>query len=147
MKLSHSESVKLQHAIEVAIEAHRDQKRSNGTPYICHPMRVMESVKGFGYETMCAAVLHDVIEDSSSFTLEDMRAAFGPNIADAVKILTKDDRPYDQYIIKISTNKIAKRVKIADLKDNLNLIELAKFREHEAKRVHKYLIALKTLEQ
>lgn len=77
-------------AYRFASAYHHNQKRKDGSPYITHPQSVAYILVkfGFDYETACAALLHDVVEDTSC-TLEDIKENFGNTIADIVDGVTK----------------------------------------------------------
>ena len=127
----------LARAIEIAATAHRDQKRKDGSPYILHPLRLMFKVDGV-IEQM-AAVLHDVVEDTD-WTLEQLEdESFPRELIAVIDLLThRDDVSYDDYIQKISTNPIATRVKLADLTDNLNILEIPELSKRDLERAEKY---------
>ena len=81
----------IERAYRFAKEAHRGVRRRSGEPYILHPIAVAKIViseLGLGSTSICAAFLHDVVEDTE-FTLDDIRNAFGPKIAEIVDGLTK----------------------------------------------------------
>ena len=78
-------------AFEFANEAHKGVRRRSGEPYILHPIAVAKIVVdeiGLGCKSICAALLHDVVEDTE-FTVEDIERLFGPKIASLVDGLTK----------------------------------------------------------
>lgn len=78
-------------AFEFANEAHRNVRRRSGEPYILHPIAVAKIVVqeiGLGCKSICAALLHDVVEDTD-FTTDDIRRRFGDRIAILVDGLTK----------------------------------------------------------
>ena len=77
-------------AYNYAVEHHGDQKRRSGEPYIIHPINVAYILAGVGLDeaTICAALLHDVVEDTD-VTDEDLRRDFGDEIADMVAGVTK----------------------------------------------------------
>lgn len=78
-------------AFEFANEAHKDVRRRSGEPYILHPIavaRIVVSEIGLGYKAICAALLHDVVEDTE-YTVEDIQRLFGEKIATLVDGLTK----------------------------------------------------------
>ena len=102
-------------ALIIAHKAHKDQLRKDlKTPYIVHPIRVASYFQDDLKRTI--AVLHDVIED----THQDL-SMFPNNVTDIVKILTKKkDEQYFSYISRIHKNKIATKIKIADITDNLS---------------------------
>jgi guanosine-3',5'-bis(diphosphate) 3'-pyrophosphohydrolase len=80
-------------AYEVARDAHRDQVRRSGDPYIAHPLGVAMILADLGLDdiTLAAALLHDAVEDTS-VTLADLEARFGPDVAAIVDGVTKLDR-------------------------------------------------------
>ena len=77
-------------AYEYAKKHHGDQKRNSGEPYIIHPLNVAYILAGVGLDeaTICAALLHDVVEDTD-VTDGDLRIEFGDEIADMVAGVTK----------------------------------------------------------
>ena len=78
-------------AYRFAKAAHKGARRRSGEPYILHPIavaRIVISELGLGSTSICAALLHDVVEDTE-FTTEDIEANFGPKIAAIVEGLTK----------------------------------------------------------
>jgi GTP diphosphokinase / guanosine-3',5'-bis(diphosphate) 3'-diphosphatase len=81
----------VQKAFEFANQAHKNVRRRSGEPYIIHPIEVAKIVVseiGLGCKSICAALLHDVVEDTS-YTVEDIRSLFGDKIASIVDGLTK----------------------------------------------------------
>ena len=81
----------IEKAFRFAKNAHKGVRRRSGEPYILHPIAVAKIViseLGLGSTSICAAFLHDVIEDTE-YTREDIEAAFGPKIAGIVEGLTK----------------------------------------------------------
>lgn len=81
----------IEKAYRFAKAAHKGARRRSGEPYILHPIavaRIVISELGLGSTSICAALLHDVIEDTE-FTREDIEANFGPKIAGIVDGLTK----------------------------------------------------------
>ena len=145
----------LEKAIAFARSIHAGQLDKGGGVYIDHPLRVMEAVRPHGRDAMIAAVLHDTLEDGG-ITVEDLRAqGFPEDAIQAVAVVTK--RPdeedgaegYSRFIerIALSGSKVAIRVKLADLADNLDLSRLG--REPTAKdqaRSAKYARARERLE-
>lgn len=77
-------------AFDFAAQAHRGQKRRSGKSYITHPVAVAEYLLGLGLDadTVIAGFLHDTVEDTEA-TLEDIEAAFGPDVAGLVDGVTK----------------------------------------------------------
>jgi (p)ppGpp synthase/HD superfamily hydrolase len=134
----------LEEAIRIAVEAHRGQRDRAGAPYILHPLRVMLRVHTDA-ERM-AAVLHDVVEDTP-WTLDDLRArGFPPEVLDAVDALTRrPDEPYEALVERAAAHPVARRVKLADLEDNLDLRRLDRVTAADVERIDRYLRALRRL--
>ena len=131
-------------AMTLAYEAHHGQTDRAGVPYVFHPARV---AAGFESEPeACVAWLHDVIEDTP-YTLEDVRlAGFGRAICDALRLLTHDKAiPYMDYVREIAKNPIARAVKLADLRDNMDLSRLDAVDASAEKRLEKYKAAYRLL--
>jgi len=135
----------LERAIEIAVEAHKGQVDKGGSPYILHPLRVMMSVNG-GSEKI-VAVLHDVVEDSN-WTFEALLAeGFSIEVIEALKSVTKnsDNEDYNSFIQRAIRNPIGHKVKIADLRDNLDVTRIPELGEKDLQRINKYKKALKIL--
>nr|WP_203863419.1 bifunctional (p)ppGpp synthetase/guanosine-3',5'-bis(diphosphate) 3'-pyrophosphohydrolase [Planobispora rosea] len=83
----------IERAYDVAAYHHRDQKRKSGDPYITHPLAVATILAELGTddETLCAALLHDTVEDTA-YGLDELRQDFGDNIAQLVDGVTKLDK-------------------------------------------------------
>ncbi len=81
---------KIERAYKMARNAHGEQKRATGEPYIIHPVAAALTVVQLGMDTdtVCAALLHDVVEDTS-VTLEEVQKEFGPDVATMVDGVTK----------------------------------------------------------
>src|SRR5690606_22626227 len=78
-------------AFNIAMEAHKDQRRKSGEPYIYHPIavaRICAEEIGLGVTSVVAALLHDTVEDTD-LTLEDVRDIFGDTVATIIDGLTK----------------------------------------------------------
>ena len=131
-------------AMKIAFEAHKNQTDKSGIPYIYHPIHLAEQMDS--ENTICVALLHDVVEDTS-MTFEDLQAeGFSAEIIDALKVLTHDDAvPYMEYVKEIRKNPIATKVKLADLRHNSDLTRLDEVNEKALKRVEKYKKAIEML--
>jgi GTP diphosphokinase / guanosine-3',5'-bis(diphosphate) 3'-diphosphatase len=83
----------IERAYDVAAYWHRDQKRKSGDPYITHPLAVATILAelGMNTETICAALLHDTVEDTP-YTLTELRGQFGEDVAALVDGVTKLDK-------------------------------------------------------
>ncbi len=92
------------------------------------------------------AVLHDVIEDTK-YTLEDLRkAGYSQKTLRSLDYLTKrDGEDYDQFIKRLKPNPLARKVKIADLKDNLDVGRIKNPKTRDFVRIKKYRGALSEL--
>lgn len=114
----------LERAIALAAQAHAGQIDKAGAPYILHPLRVMLRLDT--PEGMQAAVLHDVLEDTS-VTVDALRdAGFSESVIEAVEALTRrPDETYAAFIDRVKAHPVARRIKLADLEDNLDLRRLA----------------------
>ena len=136
----------LEQAINIALQAHKGKADKGGNPYILHPLRLMLAMETT--EEKIVAVLHDVIEDSS-FTIQQLKQeGFSKKVLDAVSLLTKtENQNYENYISAIKKNPLATKVKLADLKDNMDKSRLKKITEEDLIRIKKYKAALKQLIQ
>lgn len=110
-------------AIRLASELHAGQVRKDGSPYILHPLRVMSAFYGvMGYEGVLmrvAAMLHDVVEDCD-VSLATIIADFGGDVAAIVDRLTRrQGERYSDYIERCAALNMSRRIKIADVRDNL----------------------------
>ena len=90
-KLTASDKKMIRLALDTAVDAHKDQRRKSGEPYILHPIAVAKIVAndiGLGAPSIAAALLHDVVEDTK-YTIDDIESVHGPQIAKIVDGLTK----------------------------------------------------------
>jgi (p)ppGpp synthase/HD superfamily hydrolase len=134
-------------AVALATSAHDGQVDKSGRPYIGHPLRVMASVEG--EHAQMAAVLHDVIEDTT-VTAEDLTARGCPSdVVDAVVALSHlPGEPQEDYLRRVAANPLALLVKRADIADNLSPARMARLDEATRARLEiKYATALRLLDQ
>ena len=85
------ESRQIRKAFNIAVEAHKDQRRKSGEPYIYHPIavaRICAEEIGLGATSVVAALLHDTVEDTD-LTLDDVKDLFGPTVTTIIDGLTK----------------------------------------------------------
>ena len=90
--LSREDKKLIRHAFEVAVDAHKDQRRKSSEAYIFHPIAVAKIVAqeiGLDATSIAAALLHDVVEDNPNFTIIDIERLFGDTVARIVDGLTK----------------------------------------------------------
>lgn len=123
-------------AFDIALDAHKDQRRKTGEPYIYHPIEVAKIVAneiGLGATSIACALLHDVIEDSE-YTYDDLKKIFGKNIADIVNGLTKisvmnqqnisvQSENYRKLLLTLSEDFRVILIKIADRLHNMRTLE------------------------
>ncbi|KAF2331590.1 MAG: RelA/SpoT family protein [Flavobacterium nitrogenifigens] len=89
--LSPTDKKLIRKAFDVAVDAHKDQRRKSGEAYIFHPIAVAKIVAseiGLGATSIAAALMHDVVEDTP-MTVEDIERLFNPKVAQLVEGLTK----------------------------------------------------------
>ncbi|WP_152287225.1 RelA/SpoT family protein [Flavicella marina] len=135
--LSESDKALIRKAFDLALEAHSDQRRKSGEPYIYHPIAVAKIVAyeiGLNAESIAAALLHDVVEDTP-YTVNDMEQLFGETIAKIVSGLTKISRLNKEQDASIQAENFRKMlltlhddvrvilIKIADRLHNMQTME------------------------
>lgn len=126
-------------AVELATEAHKEDTRWDGSPYITHPLAVAETLQGLA---KVVGVLHDVVEDTPT-TLGDLgRAGMPRKVVSAVAAMTHpENTSYAVYLQRLKENDIARKVKTADILHNLSDLN----RKKNKQRFDKYLLALRIL--
>ena len=136
----------LERAIEIAVEAHKGVFDKGGNPYILHPLRVMFSLENEAEKIV--GVLHDVVEDAEDWDFERLETeGFSAEILDGLRSVTKitEDEDYDEFIKRCLKNDIGRAVKIADIRDNLDVNRIETLTEKDLKRLNKYKRSLKIL--
>jgi (p)ppGpp synthase/HD superfamily hydrolase len=136
----------LEDAIMLAVEAHQGQRDKIGQPYILHPLRVM-----FRLDTepeRIVGVLHDVIEDTK-YTAEDLRKmGHSEETIEALDCVTRrEGESYETFVLRSKTNPIARKVKLADLEDNMDIRRMAGVTEKDMERLVRYRKAWAMLQQ
>lgn len=134
----------LERAISLACEGHSGQLDKGGRPYILHCLRVMQAQTT---ETgMIVGVLHDYLKDGKKGTPEDrtdklLEAGFSQRVIHLIVILSRisHNETYTRYIERVSRFHEAIPIKIADLKDNMNMLRLSTFTDRDAQRLIKYI--------
>ena len=92
LTLSAKDKKLIRSAFDVAVDAHKDQRRKSGEAYIFHPIAVAKIIAqeiGMDATSIAAALLHDVVEDNPNYTLDDIQQLFGETVARIVDGLTK----------------------------------------------------------
>ncbi|APV35314.1 HD domain-containing protein [Acinetobacter soli] len=135
----------LEKAIGLAAKKHAGQVDKAGQPYILHPLRLMLHLDAL--EQKIVAVMHDLLEDTDTTIVDLISLGFSQDIIDAVIALTK--KPGESRFTaakRIVNNPLAKAVKLADLKDNMDLKRISHptardfARLEEYKKVQAYLL-------
>lgn len=137
-RVSAEDMNRIRAAFELALEAHAPQKRKTGEPYILHPIAVATIAAEemmLGANPVCAAFLHDVVEDTP-YTIEDIRRRFGDDVAFLVKVVTKKPTHdyelskqldnYRQILSSVQYDIRAVLVKLADRLHNMRTLSSMK---------------------
>ncbi len=134
----------LQRAIEIATTMHDGQLDKAGAPYITHPISVMNQVETVAEKIV--AVLHDAIEDTP-LTLADLeREGFPDEILAAIDAISKRaGESTESYLARVMSNRLALRVKIADITDNMRLERIAQPTPRDFARIEQYAKILPVL--
>ena len=134
----------LEKAIQIALEAHKGQTDKAGAPYLLHLIRVMNAGQTEN-EKICG-ILHDLVEDTP-WTFEDLRReGFSEEVIRALVCVTKQpNEPYTHFIERIKKNSLATKVKLNDLRDNMDITRLTFITEEDTQRLNKYLKAYHSL--
>jgi (p)ppGpp synthase/HD superfamily hydrolase len=137
----------LDRAIEIAVKAHEGQIDKAGKPYVLHPLRVM--LRMDSRVGMIAGVLHDVLEDGgeNGWTRERLtESGFGGRILATLDRLTKQKgEDYFDFVRRAAGRALSRKVKIADLQDNMDLSRIPCPEPKDQKRVRKYRKAMRLL--
>ena len=136
----------LQRAIEIALEAHKGALDKGGNLYILHPLRLMLQMDS--EEEMIVAILHDVVEDSEKWSFDKLQAeGFSKKIINSLRSITKENEneDYEKFIDRSIRDKIGRKVKIADISDNLDISRLKEVTDKDILRINKYKKALEKL--
>lgn len=134
----------LESAIQLAAEAHSGQVDKAGKPYILHPIRVMLSVSTT--DEQIAAILHDTVEDTSVTFEQLSEAGFSAEIISAVRALTKlDGESRVDAARRAAKHPIARQVKLADVKDNLDISRIPHLTDKDHARLDEYKLVQEIL--
>ena len=134
-ELSKDDLKTIRKAFDLAVEAHKDQRRKSGEPYVFHPIAVAKIVAdeiGLGAISIISALLHDVVEDTD-YTMEDIEQLFGETVARIVNGLTKishlkkDDASiqaenYRKMLLTLNDDVRVILIKIADRYHNMQTL-------------------------
>ncbi|MBQ7946989.1 MAG: bifunctional (p)ppGpp synthetase/guanosine-3',5'-bis(diphosphate) 3'-pyrophosphohydrolase [Bacteroidaceae bacterium] len=134
-RLSTEDIGRIRAAYELAREAHKEQRRKSGEPYIIHPIAVARIVADelrLGANPIIAAFLHDVVEDTP-YTIEDIEERFGADVAFLVNVITKKKKQhydsskqidnYKQMLDSIHYDIRALLIKLSDRLHNMRTLD------------------------
>ena len=139
-------SEKIKEAMLLSFYAHKGQVDRGGMPYFHHPLHLAEQMQT--EDEVITALLHDVVEDTY-ITFEQLSSmGFSDTVIEALKLLTRtEDVKYMDYVKRIAGHPVAKNVKIADLKHNMDISRLPEEERDEMSSLQKrYRKALDYLE-
>ena len=136
----------LTEAIILAARAHEGQLDKGGHPYIFHPLRLMLQLES--EKDQIIAILHDVIEDTD-WTLDKLREkGFSEEIVSVIDCLSRrEEEDYEEYIDRLMLDSTACRIKLLDLRDNLDLTRIRGDSADARERVKKYQRAQKRIQE
>ena len=138
-------------ANEIARDVHSKQKDLAGHSMLHHVYGVSRAVKHLGNDYVIVALLHDTIEDAGikkrSSVEDQIKKTFSPDIIEAVYAITHESGEdyFNDYLAKVMQNTIAKKVKIADIKNNLSRMDNIKDPKKKQKLQLKYTKALEMI--
>lgn len=134
-RISAEDMLRVRNAYALAADAHKDQRRKTGEPYIIHPIAVACIVAEeleLGANPVIAAFLHDVVEDTD-YTIEDIRERFGDDVAFLVGVVTKQKKDkyekskqvdnYRQILASVQYDVRAILIKLADRLHNMRTLD------------------------
>ena len=131
-------------SLAIALRAYTGKTDKAGQDYIHHPLRLMAKMTT-DYE-MSVALLHDILEDSDITATDLLAEGIPEEVVEAVLCLTKqEDENYQTFVLRAKQNRLARKVKIADIEDNINVLRLLILREKDLVRVAKYHSAWRVL--
>lgn len=133
-RISGNDMLRIKDAFTLAKEAHAEQRRKSGEPYILHPLAVAKIVAKemeLGANPIIAAFLHDVVEDTH-YTLDDIRSRFGDDVAFLVGVVTKQTKEksvkskqvdnFRQMLASVQYDVRALLIKLADRLHNMRTL-------------------------
>ena len=145
VRVTDEELQRIKDAFAFAREAHKKQRRKSGEPYIVHPIsvaRIVGEEMMLDANTVCAAFLHDVVEDTS-YTLDDIEQRFGDDVAFLVRVVTKKKKDHyekskqvDNFKQMIDSVKFDIRAMLIKLADRLHNMRTMQY-QSPAKQIEK----------
>ena len=132
-------------AFEIASKAFEGKTDKGGKPYLNHLVRVAKKFENDDF-LYPIAMLHDLLEDCPEWNVDSLSCLFNKNVVKTIDILTrKENQTYEDYISCINENSWATKVKIEDLKDNMDVTRLSDLGTKDFERLKKYLKAYNSL--
>ncbi|XZJ61081.1 GTP pyrophosphokinase [Clostridium perfringens] len=136
----------LEQAIKLASIKHYGQKDKANKPYLFHLLYVMNNVNDLNAKIV--GVLHDILEDTDITRNDLLNCGFSEDVVNTVEVLTKSkNQKYMEYIENIKCNDIARKVKLIDLKHNMDLTRLSEISDKDLKSNIKYFEVYKRLSE
>ena len=136
----------LEKAIALAATQHAGQLDKGGQPYILHPLRLMLQFSNSTLQII--AVLHDILEDTSTTTEDLKELGFSAKIIPAIQALTKQTGESRLEAAKrTALNPLATQVKYVDVLDNMNLTRINNPTPRDFARLEEYKVVLEILKQ
>lgn len=144
LEAEHGGHLTLERAIALAAEAHAGQTDKAGVPYILHPLRVMQAQPTT--EARIVGVLHDVVEDTP-VTLDHLAAMGAPDavLRGLEAVTRRADESYVAFVARAGADPLGRPVKIADLRDNVDLSRIKTPTDRDHARLDRYRAALTAL--
>ncbi|AUS02932.1 HD domain protein [Vibrio phage 2.275.O._10N.286.54.E11] len=134
-----NQATQLAIAISLASEGHKDQFDKGGNPYILHPLKVMHKLKTDDFELMQIAVMHDLIEDTDMTYARLRELGFSERVIEGLKPLTKvPGITNEEYEVGICKNYDSIRVKMEDVRHNMDARRLKGLSDKDFSRMQKY---------
>jgi len=134
-------------AFQIAKKAFEGKIDKGGKPYFNHLVRVAEKWKDDDF-LYPIAMLHDLLEDCTEWNTKSLGCLFNDNIVKTIELLTKKEgQDYFDYINEINQSSWATKIKLSDLKDNMDITRLDNITEKDHQRLNKYLKAYKILSE
>ena len=132
-------------SLQIALRAYGGKTDKAGREYILHPLRVMAKMSTDLERS--AALLHDVLEDSDITAEELLAEGIPAEVVEAVQCLTKrEGEDYLEFVARTRMNSLARRVKIADIEDNIDVLRLSSLHESDYERIRRYHAAWRLLQ-
>ena len=136
----------IEKSLEIALRAYAGKTDKAGREYILHPLRVMAKMQTDLERSV--ALLHDVIEDSDITAEQLLDEGIPAEIVEAVQYLSKqENEEYLDFVVRAKKNRLAAKVKIADIEDNIDILRLSSLNEQDLARIRRYHSAWHLLQE